>query len=59
MIVNNLQAEFASSVNKCQLFGTKDVITDEIVYDSLEICRKDEMKCGQNARFLEKEPFYK
>ena len=44
-----------SSLNKCNNFGSKDIITNKIDYDYANECRKDEMKCGIEAKYFEKE----
>jgi hypothetical protein len=49
-------SDFTASYNKCGKFGDKDIITDKISYDIAELCRKDELRCGSNARYFEKEP---
>lgn len=47
--------DFTVSYNKCGKFGNKDIITDKISYDIAELCRKDELRCGINARYFKKE----
>jgi hypothetical protein len=42
----SIHNEFTSTLNKCTLFGEKDIITDEITYDYADTCRRDETKCG-------------
>ena len=42
----SIHNEFTSTLNKCTLFGEKDIITDEITYDYADTCRRDEKKCG-------------
>jgi hypothetical protein len=49
-------SDFTASYNKCSKFGDKDIITDKISYDIAEFCRKDETRCGINARYFEREP---
>jgi len=44
--------DFTSSLNKCKKFGTKDIITDEIVYNYASSCRRDENKCGHEGKFF-------
>ena len=48
--------EFANSFNKCEKFGTKDVVTDKIDFDFATICRKNENICGNSGKYFEKEP---
>jgi len=42
--------DFDSTLNRCEKFGTKDIITDEIHYDFADFCRKDEDKCGKDGK---------
>ena len=42
-------------LEKCEKFGTKNIITNEITYDFAESCRNDENKCGQYANHFEPE----
>ena len=44
-----------SSLSRCENFGEKDIITDEIKYDYVDSCRKDESKCGHIGQFYEKD----
>jgi len=46
---------FVSTLNKCAKFGEKNIITDEICYDFVDTCRKDELKCGKEGRYFEAE----
>ena len=48
--------DFTSTLNTCQKFGVKDIITDVIRYDYADICRNDESKCGKDGKFFEEEP---
>ena len=48
--------DFTSQFNKCEKFGTKDVITDKITYDFANMCRTDEDLCGKSGKYFEKEP---
>ena len=47
--------EFASSLNKCNKFGSKNIITDEIRNDYADSCRTDEKKCGEKGIYFEEE----
>jgi hypothetical protein len=47
---------FASSLNKCNKFGRKDIITDEITHDYADSCRSDDSKCGEKGAYFEEEP---
>ena len=42
--------DFTSTLNKCEKFGTKDIVTDEIHYDFADYCRKQEDKCGNEGK---------
>ena len=44
--------DFSSSLNRCEKFGTKDIISDEIDYDFASYCRKDEDKCGKDGKYF-------
>lgn len=43
------------SLSKCNKFGEKNIITNEIRYDSADWCRKDEEKCGLEGKCFERE----
>lgn len=51
-----LYLDFTSSTNKCEKFATKDIITDDISYEFVSLCRTDENKCGYKGIYFEKEP---
>jgi hypothetical protein len=44
-----------STLSRCKKFGEKNIISDEITYDYADFCRKDETKCGNLAKFYEKD----
>jgi hypothetical protein len=44
--------DFTYSLNKCNKFGSKDIITDEISYDFASSCRNDENKCGYEGKYF-------
>ena len=48
-------SDFTSSFAKCNKFGDKNIINDEITYDYVELCRSDENKCGHEGKYFEKE----
>lgn len=48
---------FDSHSNMCGKYGKKDIISDKIIYEDADKCRKDENKCGFNANDFEKEPY--
>ena len=41
--------------SKCEKFGEKNIITNKITYEYVNLCRKDESKCGQNGIYFEEE----
>ena len=46
---------FDSELSKCEIFGTKNIITNEINYDFADSCRNSEEKCGKEAKYFEEE----
>ena len=48
-------SSFTSSLSKCEKFGEKNIVTDEIIYDYADSCRKDESKCGKDGNYFEEE----
>ena len=49
-------SDFTSSLSKCNKFGTKDIITDKIVYtDYADMSRSNEDKCGKEGKYFELE----
>ena len=52
---DTIYADFTNNYNRCDKFGNKDLITDEITYDLVETCRNDENLCGNNGKYFEKE----
>ena len=49
------KSDFTSALNKCNKFGVKDIITDEITYNYADLCRNDETKCGKEGKYFLKE----
>jgi len=47
--------DFTSTLNKCEKFGEKNIITDEITYTYADTCRHDENLCGKEGHYFEKE----
>lgn len=43
--------------DKCMYFGTKDIQTGEISYETANSCRKDENKCGLDAKYFEQSKY--
>lgn len=48
--------EFISSLNKCGIFGDKNIVTDKITHDFADYCRNDESKCGKEGKYFVEEP---
>jgi hypothetical protein len=48
--------QYISSHSKCDNFGEKDIITDEINYDYVDSCRRDETKCGNEGKHFLEDP---
>ena len=44
--------DFASPFNKCEKFGEKNIVTDEIDYEFANSCRKNENQCGGEGKFF-------
>ena len=44
-----------SNINKCNKFGVKNIISDEINYDFADSCRNDESKCGIQGKYFEED----
>jgi hypothetical protein len=47
--------DFTSTLIKCNKFGHKHIVTDEIIYDYADSCRTDENKCGEKGIYFEQE----
>ena len=52
----NNNNNFASSSNLCEKFGEKNIITNEIDYDSVFACRIIEEKCGKEGKYFQEDP---
>jgi hypothetical protein len=48
--------DYTSRYNKCDNFGEKNIITNEINYDYVESCRRDESMCGKYGKYFVEEP---
>lgn len=46
---------FDSTMSKCNKFGTRNIITNEISHDFCDFVRNDENKCGKIGHYFEKE----
>lgn len=44
------------SIKQCVMFGEKNVVSNEIDYDSPEWCRRSEDKCGVEGKYFEELP---
>jgi hypothetical protein len=44
--------DFTASYNKCNKFGDKNIVTDEIIFDYADLCRKNEKKCGIEGKYF-------
>lgn len=53
----NTYNDYASILNKCEKYEMKDIITDEIHYDFVDLCRRDEDKCGMGNLSLYKKTY--
>jgi hypothetical protein len=49
---NRYNNDFTSLLNKCENFGEKNIITDEITYNYADSCRSDENKCGKEGKYF-------
>lgn len=43
--------------SKCNNFGIKNIVDDTVNYDYAEMCRTDELKCGVEGKYFEKDDF--
>jgi len=50
-------SEYISTINTCNKFGEKNILTDEISYDYINNCRNDENKCGKEGKYFEKDNY--
>jgi len=46
---------FGNGLEKCEKFGTKNIVTNEITYEYADACRQNENKCGEYANYFEPE----
>ena len=44
--------EYTSSLNSCTKFGEKNILSGEIKYDYIDLCRKDKDKCGLEGKYF-------
>jgi len=52
---DSFYSDFTSPLNKCEKFGEKNIITDEIKYNYVDFCRNDETLCGKEGKYFEEE----
>ena len=44
-------SDFTSTTGRCAKFGEKNVITEQIVMDFADLCRRDDSKCGKEGNY--------
>lgn len=49
--------DFSSIYSQCEKFGDKNILTNEIKYDLVKICRIDETKCGIQGKYFKEEKY--
>ena len=48
--------DYTSTLSKCEKFGEKNIISDEIKYNEYaDLCRNDDSKCGKKGKYFEEE----
>ena len=47
--------DFESNLNECEIFERKNNTKNNILYDSVDLCRNDETKCGKEGKYFKKE----
>jgi len=52
---NSINSEYGSTLNKCNNFGEKNIITDEITYKYAKICRDNDSMCGKEGKYFVEE----
>jgi len=50
-------SDFTSTTSRCEKFGEKNVITEQIVLDFADSCRRDDTKCGKEGNYYFEEPY--
>ena len=48
--------DFTGPNSCCEKFGVKDIITDKIMYNTADWCRRHDNLCGTDGKYFEKEP---
>jgi hypothetical protein len=46
-------SEYEQKTGHCKLFGEVDIVSGEVSYDSIYMCRRDENKCGFDGKLYE------
>jgi hypothetical protein len=44
-------SDFTSTTSRCAKFGEKNLITEKIVMDFADSCRRDDTKCGKEGNY--------
>ena len=47
--------DYGSSTSKSEKIGEKNILTSNIKYDYVSICRMNESKCGKEGKYFEEE----
>ena len=47
--------DFDSTLNVCEKFGEKNIVTNKIKYKYVDSCREDEHLCGKEGKYFEEE----
>ena len=48
-------SKLSSGLGKCEKFGNKNIVSNEITYEYADSCRSNENKCGESGKYFEKE----
>lgn len=43
------------SLSKCEKFGEKNIVSNEISYNYVDNCRDDDLKCGKEGKYFEED----
>ena len=47
--------DFNGPFTKCENFGEKDIITNQITYRFADLCRNDESACGKEGKYFDED----
>ena len=47
--------DFSCILSECTKFGEKNILSNEIKYDLVKLCRLDESKCGIQGKYFKEE----